>query len=207
MEKYVDLGLPRGIKWATYNVGDNKPEEYGDYFAWGEIKPKTAYSCSTYFDTIDDGSTFTKYTTTGKPMLDLEDDAARANWGGEWRMPTNEEWTELRNNCTWTWKTLNGINGFEVKGPNGNAIFLPAAGYRYDDGLDDAGDYGLYWSSSLSTDYPDDAWFVFFSSNYMDSDPFCRYYGLPVRPVYVESESKESKSSKEQDNIMKEMID
>ena len=208
MKQYVDLGLPSGIKWATCNVGSDKPEGYGDYFAWGEIKPKTAYSWSTYFDTIDGGSTFTKYTTAGKTMLDLEDDVAHANWGGEWRMPTNEEWTELRNNCTWTWTILNGVNGYKVKSKiNGNSIFLPAAGYRNGGGLYYADYFGDYWSSSLSTNYPDYAWFVFFSSNYMDSDPFCRNYGLPVRPVYVESESKESKSSKEQDNIMKEMVD
>ena len=207
MKQYVDLGLPSGTKWATCNVGASSPEEYGDYFTWGEIKPKTAYSWSTYFDTIDGGSTFTKYTTAGKTMLDLEDDAARANWGGTWRMPTNEEWTELRNNCTWTWKTLNGINGIEVKGSNGNAIFLPAAGCRYSGVLGSAGYSGYYWSSSLDADYPNYAWLVVFFSDYMGRDYDCRYFGRSVRPVYVESESKESKSSKEQDNIMKEMVD
>ena len=208
MKQYVDLGLPSGIKWATCNVGATKPEEYGDYFAGGEIKPKTAYSWSTYFDTIDGGSTFTKYTTAGKTMLDLEDDAAHVVWGGEWRMPTNEEWTELCNNCTWIWTILNGVNGYKVKSKiNGNSIFLPAAGYRYSGSLGRAGSCGFYWSSSLYTDSPYYAWYVSFSSDYVGRDDYGRYYGQSVRPVYVESESKESKSSKEQDNIMKEMVD
>ena len=218
MKQYVDLGLPSGIKWATCNVGATKPEEYGDYFAWGEIKPKTAYSWSTYFDTIDEGSTFTKYTTAGKTMLDLEDDAARTNWEGAWCMPTNEEWTELRNNCTWTWKTLNGINGFEVKGSNGNAIFLPAAGYHYLDDLHNAGNYGDYWSSSLRSDDPGSAWNVFFGSDYVSGGNDYRCFGRSIRPVYVDQSSKEktthqeldesktSQSSTQEDSV-KEMID
>lgn len=219
MKQYVDLGLPSGIKWATCNVGAIKPEEYGDYFAWGEIKPKTAYSWSTYFDTIDGGSTFTKYTTAGKTMLDLEDDAARSNWGGEWQMPTNEEWTELRNNCTWTWTTKNGVNGYEVKSKiNGNFIFLPAAGYHYLDDLHNAGYYGYYWSSSLRVGNPDDAWGVYFGSDDVSRRSDGRCCGRSVRPVYVDQDPKEktpnqefdwskiSQSSTQEDN-MKEMTD
>ncbi|MDY4511824.1 MAG: hypothetical protein SPE10_00005, partial [Paludibacteraceae bacterium] len=117
---------------------------------------------------------------------ELADDAARANWGGAWRMPTDAEWTELRENCTWTWITKNGVNGYEVKSEaNGNSIFLPAAGYR---GLDDlfvAGSDGDYWSSSLCTDNPDYAWDVYFNSGgvyYWDGSGRC--YGLSVRPVF-----------------------
>lgn len=217
MKQYVDLGLPSGIKWATCNIGAIKPEEYGDYFAWGETKPKTTYDWSVYFDTTDGGNTFTKYTTAGKTMLDFEDDAARANWGGAWCIPTNEEWTELRNNCTWTWKTRNGINGYEVKGPNGNVIFLPAAGYHYLDDLHNAGDYGTYWSSSLDTDYPYDAWGVYFDSVHVYGYNYFRYCGRSVRPVYVGPNSKKEESYQEfdwsnvtpstQDNIVKELTD
>ena len=225
MEKYVDLGLPSGIKWATCNIGATKPEEYGDYFAWGEIKPKTAYSWSTYKWCNGSAKTQTKYCTNSdygtvdnKTVLDPEDDAARANWGDEWRMPTNEEWTELRNNCTWTWKTLNGINGFEVKGSNGNAIFLPAAGFRSNDVLSGAGYYGFYWSSSLVTGYPLYAWDVYFYSDYVSGGNDYRCFGRSVRPVYVDQSSKEktthqeldeskiSQSSTQEDSV-KEMID
>ncbi|MDY4512116.1 MAG: hypothetical protein SPE10_01495 [Paludibacteraceae bacterium] len=182
---YVDLGLPSGTKWATCNIGATKPEEYGNYYAWGETTTKATYSWNTYTLTTDGGSTFTKYNTTdGKTVLELADDAARANWGGAWRMPTDAEWTELRENCTWTWTTKNGVNGYEVKSNiNGNSIFLPAAGYRYDDDLYGAGDDGYYWSSSLSTDDPDDAWFVYFYSDDVGRYGYGRYYGQSVRPV------------------------
>ena len=183
--EWVDLGL--SVKWATCNVGAIAPEEYGNYYAWGETEPKTTYSWSTYFDTTDGGSTFTKYTTDGKTVLDLEDDAARANWGGAWRMPTDAEWTELRENCTWTWTS--DYNGTGVKGRivtsnnNGNSIFLPVAGYRDDNNLGYAGNTGFYWSSSLCTDGSDYAWYVYFSSDYVKRKNTYRYYGLSVRPV------------------------
>ena len=180
---YVDLGLPSGLKWATCNVGATKPEEYGNYYAWGETETKSTYSWSTYFDTTDGGSTFTKYTTDGKTVLELADDAARANWGGAWRMPTDDEWTELRENCTWTWTTLNGVNGFEVKGPNGNSIFLPAAGVRGYGSSGGAGSHGHYWSSSLNTGSPDFAWYVDFDSAHVDRYCYYRYFGRSVRPV------------------------
>ncbi len=135
--EYVDLGLPSGLKWATCNVGATAPEAYGDYYAWGETAPKTIYNWSTYKWCNGSYDTQTKYCTSSsygtvdnKTVLDLADDAARANWGGAWRMPTDEEWTELRENCTWTWTNLNGKNGYEVKGANGNSIFLPAAGKK-----------------------------------------------------------------------------
>ena len=184
--EWVDLGLPSGTKWATCNVGATKPEEYGNYYAWGETTTKATYSWNTYTLTTDGGSTFTKYNTTdGKTVLELADDAARANWGGAWRMPTDAEWTELRENCTWTWTTKNGVNGYEVKSKtNGNSIFLPAAGYRNGDVLSNAGNYGDYWSGSLGTGYPDYAWSVYFYSDYVyryDNDRFC---GLSVRAVF-----------------------
>ena len=186
----VDLGLPSGLKWATCNVGATKPEEYGNYYAWGETATKETYDWSNYFDTSDGGSTFTKYTTDGKTVLDLEDDAARANWGGAWRMPTDAEWTELRENCEWT--LTSDYNGTGVAGRivtsniNGNSIFLPAAGYRSLGDLYFAGDYGCYWSSSLNTDNPGNAWNVYFNSDYVDRGNNGRYFGISVRPVLGE---------------------
>ena len=203
MKQYVDLGLPSGIKWATCNVGATKPEEYGNYYAWGETEPKTTYDWNTYkwgTATYDeeyewwDLETQTKYCTNSdygtvdnKTVLDLEDDAARANWGGAWRMPTDAEWTELRENCTWTWTTKNGVNGYEVKSKtNGNSIFLPAAGYRLGDDLFYAGKFGYYWSSSLNTDHPNGAWDVGFYSDDVGRNDGSRYFGLSVRPVLGE---------------------
>ncbi|MGN0186261.1 MAG: hypothetical protein ACI392_00740 [Paludibacteraceae bacterium] len=183
---YVDLGLPSGTKWATCNVGASSPEAYGDYFAWGEITTKTTYSWDTYTLTTDGGSTFTKYNTTdSKTTLEPEDDAAAVNWGGAWRMPTDDEWKELRENCTWTWTTQNGVNGYEVKGTNGNSIFLPAAGYRSNDDLDYAGGDGNYWSSSLYASYPFDSWNVNFNSDNVYRYNSGRYYGQSVRPVLL----------------------
>ena len=181
--EFVDLGLPSGILWASMNVGATKPEEYGDYFAWGETEPKAVYNVK-----------FNKYCTksnywdgTGpmdnKTVLDLEDDVAHVNWGGSWRMPTEAEQDELRNNCTWTWTSQNGVKGRKVTGPNGNSIFLPAAGYRGDADLYDVGSVGDYWSSSLNAASPYRAWCVYFGSGgvYRIGDE--RYYGLSVRPV------------------------
>ena len=189
--EYVDLGLPSGTKWATCNIGATTPEGYGDYYAWGETEPKTTYNWSTYKWCKGSATTLTKYNTRSsygtvdnKTVLELADDAARANWGGAWRMPTDAEWTELRENCTWTWTTKNGVNGYEVKSNiNGNSIFLPAAGFRYGDDLRVAGDNGNYWSSSLGTDYPDVAWGVFFGSDYVYRGYVDRFYGRSVRPV------------------------
>lgn len=184
--EWVDLGL--SVKWATCNVGATAPEEYGNYYAWGETTTKATYSWNTYTLTTDGGSTFTKYNTTdGKTVLELADDAARANWGGAWRMPTDGEWGELLDECTWEWKyAYKGTTaGYLVTSKiNGNSIFLPTAGYRDDDDLSYAGVCGYYWSSSLSTNYPCDAWFVYFiSDGVYRSNNYCRYYGRSVRPV------------------------
>ena len=195
----VDLGLPSGVKWATCNVGASSPEEYGDYFAWGETEAKTDYSWFTYRWCNGSETTLTKYNTKSnygtvdnKTVLDLSDDAARANWGGSWRMPTDAEWTELRTQCVWTWTTLGGKNGYNVRGPNGNTIFLPAAGRRNGTSLDVAGSYGFYWSSSLDTDYPRRALYVFFYSSDVYGDYYYRYNGLSVRPVLGDFISVES---------------
>ena len=179
---YVDLGLSSGLKWATCNVGANAPEDYGYYFAWGEVEPKTTYNWDTY--KYYDDSNLTKYTSNdSKTVLDPEDDAATANWGGAWRMPTKAEQDELRNNCTWTWTTQNGVKGYKVTGPNGNSIFLPAAGCVDGGALFDAGSDGYYWSSSLYAGNPHGAYYVYFTSDYVDWGYGNRCYGLAVRPV------------------------
>ena len=186
--EYVDLGL--SVKWATCNVGASSPEEYGDYFAWGEVEPKKVYDWNTYKWCNGSEYSLTKYCTNSsygtvdnKTTLELSDDAARANWGGSWRMPTREEQDELRQQCTWTWTTQNGVNGYKVTGTNGNSIFLPAAGDRYDRSLGDAGCIGYYWSSSLGTGRPYNAWSVDLYSDYVDRYGYNRSYGFSVRPV------------------------
>lgn len=198
--EYVDLGL--SVNWATFNVGANKPEDYGDYFAWGETEPKEAYYWSTYKWCNGSSNTQTKYCTNSnygtvdnKTVLDLSDDAANYNWGGSWRMPTKEENDELRNNCTWTWTSQNGVNGYKVTSKsNGNSIFLPAAGYRSGSSLFRAGSYGNYWSSSLGAT-SDDAYYSDFTSGSVSRNGYYRYYGQSVRPVYdaqVEDTNKET---------------
>jgi len=180
----VDLGL--SVKWASYNVGASAPEEYGDYFAWGETKPKSYYDWDTYFDSVNGSSTnFKKYKNQGgKTTLDPEDDAATANWGGTWRMPTKTEQDELRTQCNWTWTTQKGVNGIIVSSKiNGNSIFLPAAGDRWIDGLGNGGTYGGYWSSSLSPDDDVSACYMVFGSGYWDWDDYGRDYGRSVRAV------------------------
>ena len=190
--EYVDLGL--SVKWATCNVGATKPEEYGDYFAWGETQPKSTYDWSTYKWCRGSYDTQTKYCTNSsygtvdnKTTLELSDDAARANWGGSWRMPTDAELTELREQCTWTWTTQNGVYGYKVtskkSGYTNKSIFLPAAGYRDGSSIYYAGSSGYYWSSSLYTDYPDYAWNVYFRSDYVYRSLSNRHSGFSVRPV------------------------
>ena len=191
--EYVDLGL--SVKWATMNVGASSPEDYGDYFAWGETSTKSTYDWSTYKYCNGSSTSLTKYNTSSsygivdnKTTLELSDDAARANLGGSWRMPTDAEMTELREQCTWTWTTQNGVNGYKVTSKsNGNSIFLPAAGYRNESSRVNAGSRGYYWSSSLDTDSPDHAWHVSFASNYLGRIGYNRYhgrcYGFSVRPV------------------------
>ena len=190
--EYVDLGL--SVKWATCNVGATKPEEYGDYFAWGETQPKSYYDWSNYKWCNGSDDTQTKYCTNSsygivdhKTVLEAADDAATVNWGGSWRMPTKAEQNELRTECTWTWTTENGLNGYRITsnkaGYTDKSIFLPAAGARYCSDLLNAGSYGFYWSSSLRTDYPYNAEGWCFLSDYKDLIYDSRNYGRSVRPV------------------------
>ena len=171
---WVDLGLPSGTKWATINVGADSPEEYGDYFAWGETTTKSTYTRSNY--------NYSSNATT----LPLDRDAAYTNWGNSWRMPTRTEQNELGNTSytTWTWTTQNGVKGYKVTSKiNGNSIFLPAAGSRYGSDLYSAGSSGYYWSSSLSTDLSGYAYGLSFNSSDVSSINTNRYDGQSVRPV------------------------
>jgi hypothetical protein len=187
--EYVDLGL--SVKWATCNVGASKPEDYGDYFAWGETSPKSTYNWSTYKWCNNSYNSLTKYCTSSsygtvdnKTQLDLSDDAARVNWGGNWRMPTHDEFTELRTKCTWSEITQNGVYGYKVTSKtNGRSIFLPEAGYWANSSLGYAGSSGVYWSSSLYTDYPSSARYVYFNSSSVGWNYDDRYCGQSVRPV------------------------
>ncbi|MBR5982675.1 MAG: hypothetical protein IK025_02995 [Bacteroidales bacterium] len=196
--EYVDLGLPSGTKWATCNIGAISPEDYGDYFAWGETTSKDIYSWATYILCNGTNSTLTKYCnnssygnnglTDALTTFEASDDAATANWGSAWRMPTKEEFEELDTNCTVTWTTQNGVKGrLFTSDINGNSIFLPAAG-RYDgSSLNAAGTDGYYWSSSLDTDGPRFALYLYFyqSGCYPNNSNY-RYYGRSVRAVVVE---------------------
>ena len=187
----VDLGL--SVKWACCNVGAESPEEYGGYYAWGETEPKSTYNWDTYKWCQGSSTTLTKYCTSGsfygkvdnKTQLDLSDDAARANWGGSWRMPTLSEIQELCDKCSWQWTEVNGIKGQKVTGPNGNSIFLPAAGSRRDSEVLSRGTSGIYWSASLYRNYCWRAWILIcWGSPGLGFDwDYGRSCGHTVRPV------------------------
>ena len=212
---YVDLGLKdkkgRTIYWATCNVGASKPEDYGLYFAWGETKGYTRntndgrkFDWANYYKWMKEGCSdwkkITKYTRAdkhtdadwysegkfvgdNKTTLSLSDDAAHVNWGGDWRMPTSEELDQLKTKCKWTWDRSK--KGYTVKGPNGNSIFLPAAGFRFDSDLYDGGSDGRYWSSSLYASDSLGAYCLNFCSGFYYN---YRFYGQSVRAVCVSSE-------------------
>ena len=190
--KWVDLGL--SVKWASCNVGAGKPEYYGDYFAWGETQPKGYYDWSNYKWCNGTSDYLTKYCTDSihgavdnKTVLEAADDAARANWGGNWRMPTTEEWSELQHNCTWTWTGLNGISGYKVTADNGNSIFLPASGYFIGESVSIGYGVAHYWSNSLRD--PIDAYAMSFDGWSIYGGGMNRDAGLTVRPVCIQNTS------------------
>ena len=178
--EWVDLGLPSGLKWATCNIGASSPEEYGDYFAWGETSPKEEYRPT---NSASYGSSDSKWDNIGgNPSYD----AAAANWGGDWRLPTEKEFQELIDNCDWEWVTQNGYNGYKVTGPNGNSIFLPAAGWRAGADEYDVGWDGAYWSSTPLESYAhEDAYYLHFHGykSYHSTGRHYRNRGHSVRPV------------------------
>lgn len=172
----VDLGL--SVKWATCNIGANNPEEYGDYFAFGETEPKDEYTEENYMlYGIPHGET---YIGIGKIISGTEYDAVSKQWGDDWRMPTEEELYELLNFCSWQWMTKNGVNGYRVIGPNGNSIFLPAAGTFNSE----HNECGCYWTGSFSDeDCHWDAMCLQFDESYHYSNYAQPDEGLVIRPV------------------------
>ena len=190
--EYVDLGLPSGVKWATFNVGATKPEEYGDYFAWGETEPKELYDWSTYKWCDGSYNTLTKYNTDSeygvvdnKKILESSDDVATANLGGDWRMPSVDEWNELLSHCSLKWEERNGVSGVAlVSVQNGNSLFLPAAGvYHYDNGLVNLNVEGWYRTNSLDKSRGTIS-LGFSYTGSLDWYANDRCFGQPVRPVY-----------------------
>ena len=197
----VDLGL--SVKWATFNVGATAPEEYGDYYAWGETEIKKVYDYENYqLRTPGEitGFNYTKYITfndsygviDNKAVLDPEDDVASVMWGDSWRMPTKAEQEELINNCTWTWTNVNGINGYRVTsniaGYTDRSIFLPAAGWVDGTDMVDVGVVGNYESSSLEIYVPLNSYYIEFGSDFQKTSCGGRGYGVSVRPVCSSAE-------------------
>ena len=177
---YVDLGL--SVKWATCNVGANTPEEYGDYYAWGEVETKESYEPNNY-----------KFVNGGSPVndkntLDIENDVAHKEWGGKWRMPSREEFDELIQNCTWTWTTQKGVNGFLVTsnkpGYTDRSIFLPAAGLRSLSELRLSGNIGFYWTTTPSEHFAESACFLYITPGFKSLyESAARNQAHTVRPV------------------------
>ncbi len=195
-DDWVDLGLPSGTLWATRNVGALAPEDYGDYFAWGETTPKEYYDWSNYKWSNGAYNQLTKYCDMEshgymgfidtKTELDPEDDAAYVNWGPSWRMPTKEQQDELWEKCTSLWTQRNGVYGRLVYGPNGNTLFLPASGFRWNDSLEEAGSYGRLWSRTLYSGYPYLANILRFGSRDLFFEVGNRAYAFAVRAVRVQ---------------------
>ena len=183
VHEFVDLGLPSGTLWATRNVGASSPEDYGNYYAWGETTTKSTFNLITY-KYYNESESFTKYMENdGLTTLQSSDDAATFNWGSGWCMPTKAQWEELMNNTSMTWTAQNGVNGWKFNASNDASLFLPAAGKRWNDVLYSADSEGLYWSSSLFADYLVSAWNFFFVSSDCVMGGCHREGGLPVRPV------------------------
>ena len=190
--QWMDLGLPSGLLWADRNVGADNPEDYGNYYAWGETTPKEVYWWITYaygnaYDTLTKYCNDSYYGLNGftdnLTTLVASDDAATANIGGDACMPTEDEWQELIDNTTGTWTTLNGVYGRLLTASNGKSVFLPAAGSRYGTDLNFAGKRGYYWSSTLYMDSPSHARYFLFGSYYQTMDHNSRDHGFSVRAV------------------------
>ncbi|MCM1111341.1 MAG: hypothetical protein NC336_09040, partial [Clostridium sp.] len=179
--EWVYLGL--SVKWATCNVGATSPEDCGDYFAWGETKTKSSYdeeTCPAFEKSVSQLKSAGIVSPSG--ILRKKYDAASANWGEAWRMPTKKEIDELVGECEWEWTSLGGRNGYKVTGQNGNSIFLPAAGDRVDSSTGDVGERGFYWSSSADNDRMYSFSLYFYNVDHLASCNH-RSVGFAVRPV------------------------
>ena len=172
-DEAVDLGLPSGLKWASCNIGASSPEERGEYFAWGEIDPKSNYT---------DFNSITRKKRMKQINSDANFDVATAKLGASWYIPTNADFEELINNCTWEWTTLNGVNGYMITGSNGNSIFLPATGYRDGASCNNDETSGEYWSSTPHKD-AEYSYYLCYTGNSYYTFYNCRYVGRCVRPV------------------------
>ena len=205
--EWVDLDLPSGTRWATCNVGASSPEEYGDYFAWGETtgknSGKTAFKWENYKYSYGSTDLLTKYCsiancgyegfTDDMRELQLGDDAARENWGGSWQTPSLAQVQELLGDSTRkVWTTQDGVNGLLIvresrnnwSKSTGKSIFLPAAGHQVNSGAEDIGNGGYYWTRSLSVGYPGSACSLHIRSGQTNvSTYYYRYIGRSVRPV------------------------
>ena len=185
----VDLGLPSGLKWANYNIGASQPEEYGSYYAWGEVKEKNIYDWKSY---IHCDSTMYSIHNIGGDISGTQFDAARMNWGNSWRMPTHDEMQELIENCSWIWTSINGVYGRQGTGPSGETIFFPAAGCHVGDATYSLGSYGNYWSASCVTSTSFDsglplgtanAYYLNVSKYYIYIDTYYLNDGYSIRAV------------------------
>ena len=190
----VDLGLPSGVLWSDVNLGASAPEDYGDFFAWGEVETKSNYSWETY--KYGKANALTKYVPKNKAnsignngfyddktQLERTDDAAAVNLGGKWRTPTKADWDELSENATWTWETLNDIEGYRVTGPTGKSIFLPTCGGYNGPTLRFAGFGGAYWTPSFVDENPVNGVYFYFRNGSRYFDDSERYFGRSIRPV------------------------
>ena len=193
----VDLGLPSGKKWAKCNLGANSEEESGLYYQWGDTvgytkeqigNPKQFYWTNYKWSVDGSDSNFSKYNSSdNKTVLDLEDDAVYATLGGNWKMPTVDDWKELYNNTEQKWTQVNGVNGYKCTASNGNYIFLPAAGYGSGSSLNDEGSDGFVWSSSLNSVGSSRAFYCrFYSGGFLPGSYNPRYYVFSVRGVLAE---------------------
>lgn len=180
---YVDLGLPSGLKWATCNMGASNPEDYGNYYAWGETSTKGNYDI---LNSVTHGKNRAELqskdviNTYGNLLIKY--DAASVNWGSNWRIPTVEDFKELKDNCTWKWTNQEGINGYRVTGQNGCSIFLPAAGFRDENHLYHVGD-GTYWSAAISRDNKKACAIYFYEDHCSIDSIYDRFCGRSIRPV------------------------
>lgn len=182
--QWVDLGLPSGVKWATCNVGATAPEEFGDYYAWGETSPKDDYSPETsLYHRIPFASLVKSGVTDPNGNLTMKHDIANISWGGSWRMPTDEEFQELVDLCDWEFTNYNGINGYMVTGSNKETIFIVAAGYRINTELEHTDEYGDYWSSSVVKDRSGAACSLGYSPKSYGRRCYHRFRGRSIRPV------------------------
>ena len=191
--RYVDLGL--SVKWATCNIGATKPEEYGNYYAWGELNPKNDYSWNSYrlckFQAEKNKKNLMRYNTVidygnvdNKIELDASDDIANKLLGGKWRMPTVSEIRELLHYCSWRYISQNHLWGYLVSSnKTGGSIFLPAAGYRNIGSLIGEAAFGAYWSKNLVSDFPIGANYLYFSIERAGFSEYYRYCGHTIRPV------------------------